>query len=96
MGKGTVRFVTSYVIKTILTTKACGEISKIQNGIINCDSQKVLYLLKCRMCGKALMLVRQKQNLEQNYLILNKVHLGPVEKYHNEHYRQHSHNGIDD
>ena len=34
MGKGTVRFVTSYVIKTILTTKASGETSKIQNGIL--------------------------------------------------------------
>ena len=34
------------------------------------------------MCGEALMLVRQKQNLEQDYLILNKVHLGPIEKYH--------------
>ena len=55
---------------------------KFKMGYFNCNSQKVLYLLKCRMCGEALMLVRQKQNLEQDYLILNKVHLGPIEKYH--------------
>ena len=36
-----------------LTTKASEKIFKIQSGILNCNSQKVLYLLKCRMCGEA-------------------------------------------
>ena len=35
------------------TAKACGKTFKIQSGILNCNSQKVLYLLKCRICGKA-------------------------------------------
>ena len=35
------------------TTKACGETFKIQSGILNCNSQKVIYLLKCRSCGEA-------------------------------------------
>ena len=35
------------------TTKACCETLKIQIGIVNCNSQKVVYLLKCRICGEA-------------------------------------------
>ena len=35
------------------TTKACGETFKIQSGILNCNSQKVVYLLKCRICSEA-------------------------------------------
>ena len=35
------------------TTKACGETFKIQSGILNCYPQKVVYLLKCRICGEA-------------------------------------------
>ena len=35
------------------TTKACGETFKIQSGILNCSSQNVVYLLKCRICGEA-------------------------------------------
>ena len=35
------------------TTEACGEVLKIQSGPSNCNSEKVLYLLKCKMCGEA-------------------------------------------
>ena len=35
------------------TTKACGETFKIQSGILNCSSQNVVYLLKCRISGEA-------------------------------------------
>ena len=40
-----------YTIKTnTFTTKACGEIIKIQIGPLNCNSDKVLYFLRCKMC----------------------------------------------
>ena len=50
---------------------------------------------------KLLMLITQKRNLEQDLIII-KVHTSPIEKkckasqqlFH-EHYRQHSHSGID-
>ena len=29
------------------TTKACGEVFKIQGGPLNCNSENVLYLLRC-------------------------------------------------
>ena len=35
------------------TTKACGETFNIQSGMLNCNCQKVVYLLKCRVCGEA-------------------------------------------
>ena len=52
-GKGNCQ-VCDYICDTdAFTTKACGETFKIQSGILNCNSQKVVYLLKCRICGEA-------------------------------------------
>ena len=31
-------------------TKACGEVFKIQSGVLNCNSEKFLYLLRCKIC----------------------------------------------
>ena len=36
------------------TTLASQETFKIQSGPLNCDSKKVLYLLKCKVCGEVL------------------------------------------
>ena len=38
---------------TTFTTVACRETSKIQSGPLNCNSEKVLYLLKCKVCSEA-------------------------------------------
>ena len=35
------------------TTEACAEIFKIQSGPLNCNSEKVLYLLKCKVRSEA-------------------------------------------
>ena len=37
---------------TTFTTEACQETFKIQKGPLNCDSEKVLYLLKCKVSGE--------------------------------------------
>ena len=37
---------------TTFTTKAGHESFKIQKGPLTCDSEKVLYLLKCKVCGE--------------------------------------------
>ena len=34
------------------STEACQETLKIQKGPLNCDSEKLLYLLKCKVCGE--------------------------------------------
>ena len=84
------------------STKACGETFKIQSGILNCNSQKVVYLLKCRICGKAPYVGKTKTKFRggfNNY----KRHTGLIEQKRkvtqqrlHEHYGQHSHNGIHD
>ena len=49
-GKGTCQ-VCDHIIKTnTFATKACGEVFKIQSGPLNCNSEKVLYLLRCTIC----------------------------------------------
>ena len=42
------------------STKACGETFKIQSGVLNFNSQKVINLLKCRICGEALYVGKAK------------------------------------
>ena len=52
-GKKTCLVCNSIRTTTTFTTEACGEIFKIQSGPLNCNSEKVLYLLKCKVCGEA-------------------------------------------
>ena len=37
---------------TTFTTEAFQEAFKIQSGLLTCDSEKVLYLLNCKVCGE--------------------------------------------
>ena len=42
-------------VRTTITfaMEACREIFKIQRAPLNCNSEKVLYLFKCKVCGEA-------------------------------------------
>ena len=43
--------VCDHIITTnIFTIKSCGEVFNIQSGPLNCNSEKVLYLLRCKIC----------------------------------------------
>ena len=102
MGKGTVRFVTLYVIEDTFTTKACGETFKIQSGILNCNSHEVVYLLKCRICGEGFHAGKAKTKFRARFDNYKSAHRSyrkkrkvSQQRFH-EHYGQHSHNGIDD
>ena len=48
-GKGTCQVYDHIITTNTFTTKACGEVFKIQNGLLNCNSEKVLYLLRCKI-----------------------------------------------
>ena len=48
-GKKTCLVCNSIRTTTTFTTEACGEIFKIQSGPLNCNLEKVLYLLKCKV-----------------------------------------------
>ena len=84
------------------STKACGETFKIQSGILNCNSQKVVYLLKCRICGEAPYVGKAKTKFRARFNNYKSAHRSyrkkrkvSQQRFH-EHYGQHSHNGIDD
>ena len=44
------------------TTKACVEVFKIQSGSLNCNSQKALYLLRCKVCDDTPYIRKAKTN----------------------------------
>ena len=48
-GKGTCQVCDHLVATNTFTRKAYGEVFKIQSGPINCNSEKVLYLLRCKI-----------------------------------------------
>ena len=61
------------------TTKACGETFKIQGGILNCNSYKDTYFLRCRICGEGPYLGKAKTKFRQDLIII-KVHISPIEE----------------
>ena len=84
------------------STKACGEIIKIQSGVINCNSQKVVYSLKCRICGENPYVDQGKGKFRAGFHNYKSAHRSyrkkrkvSQQRFH-EHYGQHIHNKIDD
>ena len=49
------------------STKPCGETFKIQSGLLNCNSQKVFYLLNCRICGEASYVGKEKTKFRTRF-----------------------------
>ena len=96
-----VRFVTLYAIQT-LSTKACGERFRIQSGTFNCDSQKVVYLLKCRIYGEAPYVGKAKTKFRASFNDYKSAHRSYRKKRKvsqqrvHEHCGQHIHNWTDD
>ena len=59
------------------STKARGETFKIQSGVLNCHSQKVVYLLKCRIWGEAAYVGKAKTKFRarsSNYKSAHRSH----------------------
>ena len=48
-GKGTCQLCDYIITTNTFTTKQCGEVFRIQSGCLNCNSEKVLYLLRCKI-----------------------------------------------
>ena len=84
------------------STKICREKLKIQSGILNCNSQKVVYLLKCRICGEVPYVGKAKTKFRGKFNDYKSAHRSyrkkrkvSQQRFH-EHYGQHSLSGIDD
>ena len=59
-GKKTCLVCNSIRTSTTVTTKAYRETFKIQSGPLNYNSEKVLYVLKCKVCGEAPYVAKAK------------------------------------
>ena len=83
---------------TTFTSESCQETFKIQKDPLNCDSEKVLYLLKCKVCsgvpyvGKVKPKFRYRFN---NYKSKHRPFRFPQKRFH-AHYCLDGHSGIDD
>ena len=74
----------------------------MQSVILNCNSKKVVYLLKCRICGEAPFVGKAKMkfrgrfnNYKTGHRSYRKKRKVSQQRFY-EHYGRHSHNGIDD
>ena len=56
------------------TSKSCGETFKIQRGILNCNFQMVVYLLKCGICGEAPYVGKVKTKFRTRFNNYKSVH----------------------
>ena len=63
-GKKTCLVCDSISTATTFTTEACQETFKIQSGPLTYDSKKVLYQLKCKVCGEVLYVGKGKSNFD--------------------------------
>ena len=86
---------------TTFTTEACQETFKIQKGPLNGDSEKVLYLLKCKVCGRVPYVGKVKTKFRCRFNNYKSKHrtLGnqkvPAKRFHAD-YCFYGHSGIDD
>ena len=48
--KGTCHVCDHIITTNTFTTKQCEQVINTQNGPLNCNSEKILYLLRCKIC----------------------------------------------
>ena len=102
-GKKTCLVCNSIRITTTFTTEACGEVFKIWSCALTCNSEKVLYLLKCKVCGKAPYVGKAKTKFRYRFNNYKSKHRAftrgnkkiPQKRFH-DHYCLDDHLGIDD
>ena len=103
VGKKTCLVCDSISTTATFTTEACQETFKIQKDPLNCDSEKVLYLLKCKVygavpyVGKAKTKFRYRfNNYKSKHRAFRKSNQKVPQKRFHAHYCLDGHSGIDD
>ena len=102
-GKGTCQVCDHIITTNTFTTKACGEVFKIQSGPLNYNSEKVLYLLRCKICDDTAYVGKAKAKFRLLFNHYKSKHLSfrkgkqniPQKRFHS-HYIQDCNRGIDD
>ena len=102
-GKGTCQVCDHIITTNTFTTKAYGEEFKIQSGALNCNSEKVLFLPRCKICddipyvGKAKTKFRVRfNNYKSKHRPFRKGKQNVPQKRFHSHYIQDCHRAIDD
>ena len=102
-GKKTCLVCDSISTATTFTTEACQETFKIQSGPLTCDSEKVLYLLKCKVCGELPYVGKAKtkfryrfNNYKSKHRAFRKGNRKVPQKLFHTHYCLDGHSGIED
>ena len=101
-GKGTCQC-DRIITTNTFTTKSCGEVFKIQSEPLNCNSEKVLYLPRCKICddtpydGKAKTKFHLWfNNYKSKHQSFQKGKQNVPQKQSHSHYIPDCHRGIDD
>ena len=102
-GKGTFQVCDHIITTNAFTTKACGEAFKIQRGPLNCNSEKVFYLLRCKICGNTPYVGKAKTKFRLRFNTYKSKHRSfrkgkqnvPQKRFYS-HYIQDCHRVIDD
>ena len=102
-GKKTCLVCDSIIAIPTFSTKACQKTFKIQKGPLNCDSNKVLYLLKCKVCGEVPYVGKVKtkfryrfNNCKSKHRVFRKGNQEVPQKRFHAHYSLDCHSGIAD
>ena len=81
---------------TTFTTEACQETFKTQKGPLNCDSEKVIYLLKCKVGKEKTKFCYRFNNYKSKHRAFGKGNQKVPQKRFHDHYCLDGHSGIDD
>ena len=102
-GKKTCLVCDSISTTTTFTTETCQETFKNQSGPLTCDSKKVLYLLKCKICGEVPYVGKAKtkfryrfNNYKSKHRAFRKGNQKVPQKLFHTHYCLDGHSGIED
>ena len=102
-GKSTCQVYDHIITTNTFTTKACGKVFKIQSGPLNCNSEKVIYLLRCKIVDDTPYVGKPKtkfrfrfNNYKSKHRSFRKGKQNVTQKHFHSHYVQDCHKGIDD
>ena len=80
-GKGTCQVCDHVITTNTFTRKACGEVFKTQSGSFNCNSEKVLYFVRCKICDDTPYVGKTKAKFRFQFNNYKSKHLSfPKEK----------------
>ena len=73
-GNGDCQVCDRIITTNTFLTKACGEVIKIQSGHLNCNSEKVLYFLRCKICDDTPYVGKTKTNFRLQFSNYKRKH----------------------